>query len=192
MVLEHDVSAVIMLNRIGDEGDEIYFPVGLHDQKNYGRIHLELLEKPLFTTDPSWRQAPHEEEPHAIIHRKLKIWRDKEDPRSVDHFQYQNWRDFSIGNVRAVAYLVRVVDAIRTEKKELPIAIHCHAGVGRTSSMITLLDQFKHLSTGTVDVKRSVERQRSPTEGRCYSMMQSSDQYTFCYRVLRELANQEE
>jgi protein tyrosine phosphatase/predicted NAD-dependent protein-ADP-ribosyltransferase YbiA (DUF1768 family) len=188
MVLEHDVPIVIMLNRLGDPGDYIYFPFSLSDKKTYGMIHLELTEEPLFTTDPSWRQTPHEEEPHAVIHRKLKIWREGETPRHVDHFQYQNWHDFSAGNERAAAYLVKTVDAIRREKPELPVAIHCHAGVGRTSVMITLLEQYPHLATGKIDIKNSVERQRSPNEGRCNSMMQSPNQYAFCYRVLRLLS----
>jgi hypothetical protein len=52
--------------------------------------------------------------------------------------------------------------------------------------MITLLDQSLNLS-GTLDVKGSIERQRSLNEGRCSSMVQSEDQYCFCYRVLRLL-----
>jgi ribA/ribD-fused uncharacterized protein len=187
MALEHDVPIVIMLNRMGDPGDDIYFPFSVADKKTYGTIRLELAEKPLFMADPSWRQSPHEEEPHAIIHRRLKIWRGKEMPRLIHHFQYQNWRDFSAGNERAVAHLVKIVDAIRKQTIESPVVIHCHAGVGRTSVMMTLLDQYPHLATGKVDIKTSVERQRDPTQGRCNSMMQSTDQYAFCYRVLRIL-----
>ncbi|MGC2595315.1 MAG: protein-tyrosine phosphatase family protein [Rhabdochlamydiaceae bacterium] len=185
MILEHDVSTVIMLNRLGDPGDDIYFPLALEDKKTYGKIHLELVEPPFFKTEPSWRQSPHEEEPHAVIHRKLIVSNEGEEPRIVHHFQYQNWRDFSAGNERAVAYLVKTVDAVRTEQPMSPVTIHCHAGVGRTSVMITLLDQFRAAFSGEkIDIKRSVERQRSPLEGRCNSMMQSTDQYAFCYRVL--------
>ena len=198
MVLEHNVPIVIMLNRLGDPGDDIYFPFFLGDKKKYGDIHLELMEEPLFTTDPSWRQSPHEEEPHAVIHRKIKIWRENDEPRLVHHFQYQNWRDFSAGNERAAAYLVQGVHAVRVENPSGPILGHCHAGVGRTSVIITLLEQYQRLlkdrseitlpvSDGKIDIKRSVERQRSPDEGRCNSMMQATDQYHFCYRVLRLL-----
>ena len=190
MVIENNVSIVIMLNRQTDPGDHIYFPFSLDDKKRYGKIHLELLEAPFFKTDPSWRQSPHEEEPHAIIHRKVRIWQEGQElnkARLVHHFQYQNWRDFSPGNERAAAYLVKTVDGYRVEKSSSPIVVHCHAGVGRTSAMITLLDQVRYLSSGNVNVKHSVERQRSPTEGRCHSMMQSPDQYLFCYRTLRVL-----
>jgi protein tyrosine phosphatase/predicted NAD-dependent protein-ADP-ribosyltransferase YbiA (DUF1768 family) len=190
MILEHDVSIVIMLNRLTDPGDYIYFPFSLNDKKTYGEIHLELIEAPFFKTDPSWRQSPHEEEPHAIIHRKVKIYRKRQDGEHlIHHFQYQNWRDFSAGNERAAAYLVKAVNGYCDGK---PIVIHCHAGVGRTSAMITLLDQARYLSSGNIDVKRSVERQRSPQEGRCHSMMQSPDQYLFCYRTLDVMRKQEE
>ncbi len=270
MVLEQNASIVIMLNRLTDPGDDIYFPFSLSDKKNYGKIHLELIEKPFFKTDPSWRQAPHEEEPHAVIHRKVRIWQEGKEARIVNHFQYQNWRDFSPGNERAAAYLVKTVHGLRTENtayctrpetlnfdsarqsqieaersdrrspapsrqgeetaetrespvdfrsaKQVneneparredrfdkvaasqnskfqaecsisPIVVHCHAGVGRTSALITLIDQFEYLPTGKVDVKRCLQRQRSPEEGRCNSMMQSRDQYLFCYRTLRLLA----
>jgi protein tyrosine phosphatase len=189
MVLEQNASIVIMLNRLNDPGDDIYFPFALSDKKTYGKIHLELVENPVFKTDPSWRQAPNEEEPHAVIHRKVKIWQEGEEARFVNHFQYQNWRDFSAGNERAAAYLVRVVHGLRKQYPLSPIVIHCHAGVGRTSALITLIDQYGYLSSGKIDVKRSVERQRSPIEGRCHSMMQSSDQYLFCYHTLRQLSN---
>ncbi len=189
MILEHNVSIVIMLNRLTDPGDDIYFPFSLSDKKNYGKIHLELIEEPFFKTDPSWRQTPHEEEPHAVIHRKVKIWRDGEGVHMVNHFQYHNWRDFSAGNERAAAYLVKAVHGLRNKKSSSPIVVHCHAGVGRTSAAITLIDQFEHLLTGEIDIKRSVERQRSPTEGRCNSMIQSPDQYLFCYRTLRLLSD---
>ncbi len=185
MVLEHNVPIVIMLNRLGDPGDDIYFPFYLGDKKKHGEIHLELTEAPLFTTDPSWRQSPHEEEPHAVIHRKIKIWRENEEARIVHHFQYQNWRDFSAGNERAAAYLVQTVHAIHTENPSGSILVHCHAGVGRTSVVVTLLQQLEQLLSGTIDIKDSVERQRSPHEGRCNSMMQAKDQYHFCYRVMR-------
>lgn len=185
MAYEHDVPVVIMLNRLGDPGDDIYFPFSLSDSKQYGSIRLKLIEEPFFKTDPTWRQNPHEEEPHAIIHRKILVMH-KGKEKLVHHFQYQNWRDFSAGNERAAAYLVKVVNPIRTNLGG-PTVIHCHAGVGRTSVAITLLSEALNLSSGTIDIKRNVERQRSPDEGRCNSMMQARDQYHFCYRTLREI-----
>lgn len=187
MVFEHDVPVVIMLNRLGDPGDDIYFPFSSSDHKKYGSIDLKLTEDPFFKTDPSWRQSPHEEEPHAIIHRKISVQRHGQQ-KLVHHFQYQNWRDFSAGNERAAAYLVKVVNPVRIQSSG-PTVVHCHAGVGRTSVMITLLDEALRLSKeGEVAIKRSVERQRSPEEGRCNSMMQARDQYHFCYRTLREVS----
>jgi protein tyrosine phosphatase/predicted NAD-dependent protein-ADP-ribosyltransferase YbiA (DUF1768 family) len=188
MVWEHDVPVVIMLNRLGDPGDDIYFPFAMNDKKHYGNIHLEPVQDPVFKTHPTWRQSPHEEEPHAIIYRRIKIWRDGETPRIVHHLQYQNWRDFSAGNERAAAHLVKGATILRRGSPKGPIVVHCHAGVGRTSAAITLLDQVGHLFAGTIDIKRCVERQRSPEDGRCNSMMQSTDQYHFCYRVLRILS----
>ena|GEM_PF-5795715 len=186
MVLEHHVPVVVMLNRLGDPGDDIYFPFSLEDSKCYGGIKLKLAEPPLFTTDPSWRQSPHEEEMHAVIHRKVIIEHQAIE-HCVDHFQYQNWRDFSAGNERAAAYLIKVVNAIR-KKNNGPTVIHCHAGVGRTAVAIALFSEAEHLESGNVDLMRNVERQRSSAEGRCHSMMQARDQYHFCYRTLREYA----
>jgi len=188
MVHEHNVPIIIMLNRLGDPGDDIYFPFSLIDNRKYGDISLKLSEEPHFKTDPTWRQSPHEEEPHAIIHRKIIVQRGDEAPRLVHHFQYQNWRDFSVGNERAAAYFVQAVNTVRETCQPGPITIHCHAGIGRTAAMTTLLDQSRHLRDDTIDIKRSVERQRSPHEGRSSNMMQSSDQYHFCYRTLRLLA----
>lgn len=191
MVLEHKAAVVIMLNRLGDPGDEIYFPLAMNDPRKYGNIHLALMEEPHFKSDPTWRHNPHEEEPHAVIHRKIKIWLDGvEEFCIVDHFQYLGWRDFSAGNERAAADLAKAAHAKR--KNASPVVVHCHAGVGRTSVMIAILEQYKqYLSKGIIDIKRNVERQRSQLEGRCNTMMQSTDQYHFCYRVLRILCEPE-
>jgi hypothetical protein len=52
------------------------------------------------------------------------------------------------------------------------------------------MDQFRQFQEGKeIDVRRSVERQRSPDEGRFYGMMQSAEQYAFVYKVLRELVH---
>jgi tyrosine-protein phosphatase non-receptor type 3 len=187
MVLEQRACSVIMLNRIGDPGDDIYFPLTMNDRKRYGNIRLELTEAPLFKTDSTWRQPPHEEEPHAIIHRKVKVWKkDQQVHHIVHHFQYQNWLDLSAGNERAAAHLVQMVNPIRAGGR--PVVIHCHAGIGRTGVMIALLEQTAQLQQGgNFALKQLVERQRSPQEGRCHSMMQVPDQYHFCYRTLRVL-----
>jgi ribA/ribD-fused uncharacterized protein len=189
MVLEQKAPIVIMLNRVGDPGDDIYFPLTLSDRKKYGNIRLELLEAPCFKTDLTWRQTPHEEDPHAIIHRKVKIWvKGQEGYHIVNHFQYQNWLDLSAGNERAAAHFVETLNPIRAENEGLPTVIHCHAGIGRTGVLIALLEQTAMLRRGgNFALKQLVERQRSPTEGRCHSMMQVDDQYHFCYRTLRIL-----
>ncbi|MBS0620804.1 MAG: DUF1768 domain-containing protein [Verrucomicrobia bacterium] len=183
VVLEQNVRILAMLNRIGDPGDYIYFPKDLEEEMHYGSIHLRLKEDPLFFTDPTWQQAPHLEEPHAFTIRHIKIWREGEQPHYVHHFQYHNWRDFSIGNTHAVAKMVTEIDALH---KEGPILVHCHAGVGRTSALITILDQHKK-QPEQVDVMDCVRRQRDPQEGRYYGMMQAPEQYLFSYQVLEEL-----
>ena len=186
MVLDQGVRSVIMLNRLGDPGEQIYFPLHLGDRKQYGDITLELSETPLFKTDPTWRQLPNEEEPHAIIHRTIKVWKERHLPHIVHHFQYQNWIDLAAGNERAVAYLVQTVNRFRAENEGYATAIHCHAGVGRTGVVMALLKQLDLLQQGKeIALKQLIERMRSPLEGRCHSVVLVPDQYHFCHRVLR-------
>ncbi len=188
MAWEQHVPIVIMLNRLGDPGDDIYFPFAMNDTRHYGRMTLELLDPPTFITDPTWRHTPYEEEPHAVVHREIKLSFQDENPRHIHHFQYVNWHDFSAGNERAVTHLMKKVDTLRKERTEGPVLIHCHAGVGRTSVMTTLLHEYRNLSEEIeVDIKQCLKQQRSPTDGRCHSMMQSPEQYAFCYRVLQSL-----
>lgn len=189
MVWEQEVPIIIMLNRLGDPGDDIYFPFAMEDTRHYGQITLELTDPPAFTTDPSWRHAPYEEELHAVVHREIKLTFQEKESRRLHHFQYVNWHDFSAGNERAVTHLIKRVDALRREREEGPVLIHCHAGVGRTSVMITLLHEYRNLTEQKeVDIEQCLTRQRSPMDGRCHSMMQAPGQYAFCYNVLQNLS----
>jgi len=67
--------------------------------------------------------------------------------------------------------------------QEGPISVHCSAGVGRTGVFITLSIVLERMQyEGVVDVFQSVRALRTQRP----AMVQTEDQYQFCYRAALE------
>lgn len=67
--------------------------------------------------------------------------------------------------------------------QEGPITVHCSAGVGRTGVFIALSHALERLQNeGTLDLFQIVRTLRTERPG----MVQSEEQYHFCYRAALE------
>lgn len=100
--------------------------------------------------------------------------------RSITHYQYIHWPDFGSPNAKTLVELVRRVGAIKPDK---PMVLHCSAGVGRTGVFATVHSSLEcHLDARHVDLQRTVAGLRRQREG----MVQTQDQYRFCYEAIAE------
>lgn len=188
MAFDHESKSVVMLNLPSDFVSFSYFPDSKEHPKYFGKIEVHLLEEPTTVTDPSWNQAPFEEEPHAFKIRKLEI-KTENKSHKLTHYQYLNWRDLKIGNEGCVGELVIAI-AKEQGASNAPIIIQCLAGVGRTASTAAIYDQYRKWKNGQeLNIQKAVAEQRDPAEGRYYLMVQSPEQYAFCYSTLRYIIN---
>ena len=104
--------------------------------------------------------------------------------RELTYFQFTAWPDFGIPS--SPADFLELYYEIMQEYKSLPVSatpilVHCSAGVGRTGAFCAIhncLQSFR--STGKIDVAESVRSLRKQRSG----MVQTLEQYVFCYKCL--------
>ncbi|XP_078575862.1 uncharacterized protein LOC144861738 isoform X2 [Branchiostoma floridae x Branchiostoma japonicum] len=103
--------------------------------------------------------------------------------REVTQFHFLGWPDF--GLPRSPMGLLKFRRAVVTKvaPKDIPIVVHCSAGVGRTGTFITVDAMLEMMQAEEkVDVFGFVSRMR---ENRS-TMVQTKAQYVFIYRALLE------
>jgi len=117
------------------------------------------------------------------------------EPREIFHFQYTGWPDHgSPGHSQDFLRLMHLVDNA-VEKNEVDkngglICIHCSAGIGRTGTFCTIhlnihamRKHFKaHGKAPSISVVNTVFHLRSQRHG----MVQTKDQYLFCYHIIKD------
>ena len=100
--------------------------------------------------------------------------------RSVTHYHYTQWPDFGCPPTKP---LVEMVRKLGTSKPDKPMIIHCSAGLGRTGVLATMHSVLEcHVDRRHVDVHRTVAQLRQQKEG----MVQTQQQYKFCYEAIAE------
>jgi len=73
---------------------------------------------------------------------------------------------------------------MKNQKKNGPVVVHCSAGIGRTAVFIAVHNCIEQLRQDEmIDLFTIVLRLRLQRNG----MIQSMDQYAFCYRVMAEV-----
>ena len=99
--------------------------------------------------------------------------------RHITHYNYHSWPDF--GNPQSTQF-VDMVNKI-SSSKDRPIVVHCSAGLGRSGVFITVHTALEtQAAKRKVDIERIVHNLRKQREG----MVQTQDQYRFCYEVTAE------
>lgn len=104
--------------------------------------------------------------------------------REVTYFQFTAWPDFGIPS--SPADFLELYYEIMRDFNSLPVSgtpmlVHCSAGVGRSGAFCAItncLQSFR--STGNIDVLETVRNLRKERPG----MVQTLEQYVFCYRCL--------
>ncbi|MBS0656581.1 MAG: hypothetical protein JSR46_12450 [Verrucomicrobia bacterium] len=184
MVFEHKLKTIVSLNDCFDDIRQViqYCPNEVGAKLQFGDVTVQLQEPITAVSDPDWK-LPGRSHEHGIKHRKLLITRGDQ-AHELNHFQYLHWPD---GHIPVEPCVMRLLDMVAESQgsDDVPMVVHCRAGVGRTGLFIVLYDQLMRLRAGLpLDVKQSVSDLRDPIQGRSLSMMQNLSQYQFAYQFL--------
>lgn len=105
--------------------------------------------------------------------------------RTVRQFQFIDWPEQGVP--KSGEGFIDFIGQVHKTKEQFgqdgPITVHCSAGVGRTGVFITLSIVLERMQyEGVLDVFQTVRILRSQRP----AMVQTEDQYQFCYRAALE------
>ncbi|XP_058527750.1 tyrosine-protein phosphatase non-receptor type 20 isoform X9 [Ochotona princeps] len=96
--------------------------------------------------------------------------------------QFIKWPDH--GTPASAEYFIKFVRYVRKSHLTGPLVVHCSAGVGRTGVFLCLDVVFcaieKNYSFSISNIVAQMREQR-------YGMIQTKEQYSFCYEVVLEV-----
>lgn len=131
---------------------------------------------------------------NAIEIRKFIMTVDgEEEEKPIWHFLYPSWPDFGALEQEDLSSLMSLMSLSREKNtdSENPRVIHCSAGVGRTGTFVALEFLIGELQKGawldwdneSDPIFNTVNELRMQRR----TMVQSAEQYTFIYEVLRRM-----
>ncbi len=189
MVIFHKINLIIMLSNIIEEGrekSECYWPIDkekdlILQNENNEKISISLINEKIEIQD-------------SLLIRTLKINEEKE----ITQIHILCWNDHDIIKdellfKKILNFLINNINDNRINFPDIPILIHCSAGVGRTGTFIAIyqiikcLEKIKVLKKEPIlnvfNVVRKLREQR-------YSMVTDVIQYqliyTFCINWVKD------
>ena len=189
MVIFHKINLIIMLSNIIEEGrekSECYWPIDkekdlILQNENNEKISISLINEKIEIQD-------------SLLIRTLKINEEKE----ITQIHILCWNDHDIIKdellfKKILNFLINNINDNRINFPDIPILIHCSAGVGRTGTFIAIyqiikcLEKIKLLKKEPIlnvfNVVRKLREQR-------YSMVTDVIQYqliyTFCINWVKD------
>ena len=172
MLWEHNSTLVVMLTKLREMGREKcvqYWPSERSIRYQY------------LVVDPI---AEYNMTQYILREFKVTDARDGQS-RTVRQFQFVDWPEQGVP--KSSESIIELIGQVHKTKEQFgqtgPITVHCSAGVGRTGVFITLsavLERIRY--EGVVDVFNTVKVLRTQRP----AMVQTEDQYQFCYRSALE------
>ena len=184
MIYNKKINLIIMLTKSNEDGknkSEIYWPENNNDliiNKNNNQINISLIENSVIIQD-------------SLIKRKLKFNNNKNNNLIVTQYQFISWPDHHVpiedeNTYKIIEILMNnIYDNFFENNFNIPILIHCSAGVGRTGTFIALcniircLKKLKEIGEKPIlnvfNVVRKLREER-------YSMVTDKQQYKFIYK----------
>ncbi|XP_039525418.1 receptor-type tyrosine-protein phosphatase delta isoform X31 [Pimephales promelas] len=169
MLWEHNSTIIVMLTKLREMGREKchqYWPAERSARYQY------------FVVDP---MAEYNMPQYILREFKVTDARDGQS-RTVRQFQFTDWPEQGVP--KSGEGFIDFIGQVHKTKEQFgqdgPISVHCSAGVGRTGVFITLsivLERMRY--EGVVDIFQTVKMLRTQRP----AMVQTEDQYQFCYRA---------
>jgi len=121
------------------------------------------------------------------------------DPVEVKHYLYKDWPDH--GTPPSVKDIRSIMDDLEsTGANKHPVVIHCSAGIGRTGTFCTIdiilrrlrqvIAQGEQLSEEEINEMSHVKKLVMALRDQRRGMVQTVEQYYFCYQGLHEIVAQ--
>ncbi|KAK2179862.1 hypothetical protein NP493_469g03030 [Ridgeia piscesae] len=172
MLWEHNSTIIVMLTKLKEMGREKchqYWPSERSARYQY------------FVVDP---MAEYNMPQYILREFKVTDARDGQS-RTIRQFQFTDWPEQGIP--KSGEGFIDFIGQVHKTKEQFgqdgPITVHCSAGVGRTGVFTTLsivLERMRY--EGVVDMYQTVKMLRTQRP----AMVQTEDQYSFCYRAALE------
>ncbi|KAM5245684.1 receptor-type tyrosine-protein phosphatase alpha isoform 2-T2 [Ctenodactylus gundi] len=170
MIWEWKSCSIVMLTELEERGQEKcaqYWPSdGL---VSYGDITVELKK---------------EEECESYTVRDLLVTNTRNKSRQIRQFHFHGWPEVGIpSDGKGMISIIAAVQKQQQQSGNHPITVHCSAGAGRTGTfcaLSTVLERVK--AEGILDVFQTVKSLRLQRP----HMVQTLEQYEFCYKVVQE------
>ncbi|XP_061118457.1 receptor-type tyrosine-protein phosphatase alpha isoform X2 [Conger conger] len=126
-----------------------------------------------------------EEESESYTIRDLLVTNNRENKaRAVRQFHFHGWPEVGIPtDGKGMINIIAAVQKQQQQSGNHPITVHCSAGAGRTGTfcaLSTVLERVK--AEGILDVFQTVKSLRLQRP----HMVQTLEQYEFCYKVVQE------
>uniref|UniRef100_A0A3Q4HSF5 Receptor-type tyrosine-protein phosphatase alpha n=1 Tax=Neolamprologus brichardi TaxID=32507 RepID=A0A3Q4HSF5_NEOBR len=171
MIWEWRSCSIVMLTELEERGQEKcaqYWPSD--SAVTHGDITIELKR---------------EEENESYTVRDLLVTNTRENKtRVVRQFHFHGWPEVGIPtDGKGMINLIAAVQRQQQQSGNHPITVHCSAGAGRTGTfcaLSTVLERVK--AEGILDVFQTVKSLRLQRP----HMVQTLEQYEFCYKVVQE------
>ncbi|XP_023244646.1 tyrosine-protein phosphatase 13 [Centruroides sculpturatus] len=172
MLWEHNSNIVVMLTKLKEMGRDKchqYWPSERSQRYLY------------FVVDPITEYNM----PQYIL-REFKVTDARDgQSRTIRQFHYIDWPEQGVpkSGDGFIDFIGQVHKTKEQFGQEGPITVHCSAGVGRSGVFITLSIVLERMQyEGVVDMFQTVRTLRTQRPG----MLQTEDQYQFCYRAALE------
>ncbi|XP_047207442.1 receptor-type tyrosine-protein phosphatase epsilon-like isoform X4 [Girardinichthys multiradiatus] len=182
-IIPYDFNRVILSVKRGQEFTD-YINASFIDgyrQKDY----FIATQGPLsHTVEDFWRMV-WEWRCHSIVMlTELKEREQEKQLQHVRHFHFHGWPEIGIpGEGRGMIDIVAAVQRQQQQSGNRPIVVHCSAGAGRTGTFIALSNILERVKAeGLLDVFQTVKSLRMQRP----HMVQTVEQYDFCYRVVQD------
>ncbi|XP_064879007.1 receptor-type tyrosine-protein phosphatase epsilon-like isoform X2 [Oncorhynchus nerka] len=107
--------------------------------------------------------------------------------RLVRHFHFHGWPEIGIpAEGKGMIDIIASVQRQQQQSGNHPIIVHCSAGAGRTGTFIALSNILERVKAeGLLDVFQTVKSLRMQRP----HMVQTVEQYDFCYRVVQDFVD---
>ncbi|GFU37481.1 tyrosine-protein phosphatase Lar [Nephila pilipes] len=172
MLWEHNCNIVVMLTKLKELGREKchqYWP----NERSQRYLY--------YVVDPITEYNM----PQYIL-REFKVTDARDgQSRTIRQFHFTDWPEQEVpkSGEGFIDFIGQVHKTKEQFGQEGPITVHCSAGVGRTGVFITLSIVLERMQyEGVVDIFQSIRILRTQRPG----MVQTEDQYQFCYRAALE------
>ncbi|XP_041429337.1 protein tyrosine phosphatase, receptor type A S homeolog isoform X3 [Xenopus laevis] len=171
MIWEWKSCSIVMLTELEERGQEKcaqYWPS--EGTMSFGDITIELKK---------------EEESESYTVRDMFVTNTRENKsRQIRQFHFHGWPEVGIPtDGKGMINIIAAVQKQQQQSGNHPITVHCSAGAGRTGTfcaLSTVLERVK--AEGILDVFQTVKSLRLQRP----HMVQTLEQYEFCYRVVQE------